>query len=147
MQLNRQPTQEDGIRVLIVDDHPVLRRGIATLLEEEDDLTVCGEAGDAQAALREAEAEHPHVALVDLSLGLDDGLELIEHLKRTWVGLRTIVVTARPASGFARRAMNAGADGFVTKDEAMDHLVDAVRSVAAGESFLSPRPADILKRR
>lgn len=148
MQLNRQPTQEEGgIRVLIVDDHAVLRHGIATLIEDEEGLTVCGEAGDSHSALEQAEAKNPHVALVDLSLGLDDGLELIEHLKRTWVGLRTIVVTARPASGFARRAMNAGADGFVTKDEAMDHLVDAIRSVAAGESFLSPRPADILNRR
>ena len=129
-----------------MDDHPVLRHGIATLIEEEDDLVVCGEAGDVHSALRQAEEKQPHVALVDLSLGIDDGIDLIQHIKRTWVGLRVIVVTARPAAGFARRSLDAGADGFVTKDEAMDHLVDAIRSVAAGESFLSPRPADILRR-
>jgi DNA-binding NarL/FixJ family response regulator len=137
-------TNASAISVMVVDDHAILRHGIVTLIEDESDLTVCGEASNAAEAITTAERENPDVVIVDLALGYDDGLELIQELRHRWIGMRTVVVTARPGVGFARKSMEAGADAFVTKDEALDHLVDAIRSVAAGETFLSPRPAEIL---
>lgn len=144
MQRPGHETTAGVARVLIIDDHPVVRRGLKDLLQDEPDIEVCGEAGDAHTALELAESLKPDVALVDLALGLDDGIDLLTHLDRSWIGLKTIVVTARPVTGFARRALDAGADGFVSKDEAMDHILDAIRAVRGGDTFLSPRPAELL---
>jgi DNA-binding NarL/FixJ family response regulator len=129
----------DLTRLLVVDDHPLIREGIRTLVEDVDDLEVCAVTGELPEAIRLAEQERPDLVLVDLALGKADGMDLIRQLRSTWVGLRMLVVSARDPATFAPRCLQAGAHGFVSKEETMDHVVTAIRAVRDGETYLSPR--------
>jgi DNA-binding NarL/FixJ family response regulator len=127
----------DKARVLIVDDHPVFRRGLRELIEEESDLAVCGEAADAGEALALVRTARPHVALVDLSLKGGHGLELIEKIRERDENVRMLVCSVHPESHFAERALRAGAMGYVNKQEAVDRLIGAIRQVLRGEIYVS----------
>lgn len=124
------------LRVLLVDDHPIVRYGFARLLAAEPDLVVCGEAVDARSAL-EALATNPGVAVVDISLGATSGIDLIKDLKERAPALHVLVVSMHDELLYAERALRAGASGYVMKHEATDKIVRAIRAVAAGETFLS----------
>jgi DNA-binding NarL/FixJ family response regulator len=124
-------------RVLIVDDHPIFRRGLCDLIAEEPDLAVCGEAADATEALMLVKTNRPDVALVDLSIKGGHGLELIEQIREHDGEIRMLVCSVHPESHFAERALRAGAMGYVNKQEAADKLVDAIRHVLRGEIYVS----------
>lgn len=126
------------IRVLLVDDHPVLRQGMAAMINEEPDMVVCGEADGVQAALDVARATRPDVAVVDLSIRGGDGLELIRSLRDQVPGVRCMVLSMFDEAVYAERALRAGARGYVMKAEAASSVIEGVRSVLRGELFVSP---------
>jgi DNA-binding NarL/FixJ family response regulator len=134
-------------RVLIVDDHPIVRKGLAGLIREEPDLEVCGEAADATEALALVEKLAPDLILVDLSLKSGHGIELIKQVKSVRPGIRLLVSSMHDESLYAERALRAGAMGYVNKQEATESIVEAIRRVLKGQIFLSPRMTERVLRR
>jgi DNA-binding NarL/FixJ family response regulator len=122
--------------VLLVDDHPIVRYGFSQLLGNEPDIIVCGEAVDARAAL-EALATRPDVIILDLSLGGTDGIDLIRGLKETAPRVAVLVVSMHDEMLYAERALRAGAAGYVTKHQATDAIIRAIRIVGSGGMFVS----------
>jgi DNA-binding NarL/FixJ family response regulator len=131
-------------RVLIVDDHPLVRRGLAELIEDDPKLEVCGEAADTEDALRQVEATHPHVVVVDISLKSGHGIELIEQIKARHEYVRMLVSSVHDESLFAERALRAGAMGYVNKQEATQTVIEAIHQILRGEIFLSDDMANRL---
>jgi DNA-binding NarL/FixJ family response regulator len=124
-------------RILIVDDHPVVREGLAVQVRAQGDLEVCGEAEDVAAALALVETARPDVAVIDISLKSGNGIDLIKRLKARDPSVRTLVWSMYPESLYAERALRAGALGYVTKGRATQEIIAAIRSVVAGKVFLS----------
>jgi DNA-binding NarL/FixJ family response regulator len=134
-------------RVLIVDDHPIVRLGLTRLLSEEADITVCGEAGDAPSALEAVARHEPQAAIVDISLSGTSGLDLVRTIKRERPELVVLVVSMHDEALYAERALRAGASGYVMKQEAMEVIIKALRRVLSGEIFLSDAMSGKLLRR
>jgi len=128
-------------RVLIVDDHPILRKGLSLLINSEPDLTVIAEAENAQQALERIETHKPDLLIVDISLPGIDGIELIKTVKLNHRDLPALVVSMHDESLFAERALRAGARGYIMKQEALEKLLVAIRRVLAGEIFVSDKIA------
>jgi DNA-binding NarL/FixJ family response regulator len=129
-------------RVLLVDDHSVLRQGLGAMINEEPDLEVCGEADSVQGALRAAEEGRPDVALVDLSLrGGGDGLELIKEMRERHPEVLVLVLSMYDETVYAERALRAGARGYIMKVEAAEKVMTAIRQVLGGEVYVSPNVA------
>jgi DNA-binding NarL/FixJ family response regulator len=124
------------IEVLLVDDHPIVRRGLALLLEAEPDLSVCGEAADAASALGLLATTTPTVIIVDVSLAGSSGLDLVRELKERLPRVAVLVVSMHDELLYAERSLRAGASGYVMKSEATEVVVRAVRAVAAGKIFV-----------
>ena len=132
-------------RVLVVDDHPLLRGGIVQLIGTQADLVVCAEAGDAGGTILAVDDDPPpDVVILDLMLGYADGLELIKQLRAVRPGLLILVISMHDELIYAERAIRSGASGYVMKKEAAETVLTAVRRVIAGEIYLSPRMQVIL---
>lgn len=129
-------------RILIVDDHPLMRKGLALSLAEDPSLEVVGQAADAEEALAAFDAIEPDVAIVDVSLPGMSGLELIKHLIAIKPDLTVLVVSRHDEVLYAERAIRAGARGYVMKLEAGDKIVEAIRHVRRGGVFLSEEMKD-----
>jgi DNA-binding NarL/FixJ family response regulator len=123
--------------VLLIDDHPMTRYGMAQLIEQEVDLVVCGEAHDAQSAMTAVKAHKPDVALVDLTLPGGEGLELIKDLKTQHPEVAILVVSMHDEELYAERALRAGARGYIMKNEGGEKLVEAIRLVLRRKTWLS----------
>ena len=132
------------ISVLIVDDHPVVRRGLRVLLEVQDGIEVAGEAGDGAAALALASERSPDVILLDLRLPGMDGITVLGELKARGSAARVLVLTSATEPASARAAISSGAAGVVYKDVDPDALVRAIRSVHDGHLLLAPEAAGTL---
>jgi len=143
----KAPAKNKIIRILIVDDHPLVRRGLRDLLRSEPDLEVCGEADGAPEAMALVSRLHPDLVLIDISLKRGHGLELVRQIKAHDSSTKMLVVSMHDEPLFAERALGAGAQGYVCKQEATDRMVEAVRSVLAGKVFLSPNMADRVLQR
>lgn len=128
-------------RVLIVDDHPLLREGVARLINDQPDLVVCGEAEDPAKALAVAETSKPDLAVVDISLKDQSGLELIKDFKVRFPDLLILALSVHDESIYAERALRAGARGYVMKREASEKVLEAIRSVLNGDVYISNRIA------
>jgi DNA-binding NarL/FixJ family response regulator len=126
------------IKVLIADDHAMLRGGLRAILEAEEDLEVVGEAADGREAVEEALRLHPDVVLMDVRMPALDGLEATKRLAAAGSRARVLVVTTFDGDEYVFRALRAGAGGFLLKSAQSDRLPDAVRTVAAGEAVLDP---------
>lgn len=126
-------------RVLLIDDHPLLRKGLAELINQEPDLEVCGEAEEAPKAFEAVGVLNPDVALVDISLKGGNGLELIKNIKARFPDLPLLVLSMHDETLYAERALRAGSLGYIMKEEAIDKVLTAIRQVIAGEIFLSDR--------
>jgi len=135
------------VRVFLVDDHPIVRRGFQLLLSVEPDLTVCGEADSGRAALPKILTLKPDVAIVDLSLKSTSGLDLIRQLHAQCPKLKMLVFTMRGEPIFAERALRAGAHGYITKDEGTEKAVEAIRLLMQGRTCLSQPLADVMMAR
>jgi len=125
------------VRVLIVDDHPVVRQGLRILIQGEPDLMVCAEAGTAGEALRAAGEHHPDVAVIDLALKDASGLELIKDLRVRYPDVALLVLSMSDEDLYAERALRAGARGYVMKEVGTERLIQAIRCVHAGGIYLS----------
>ena len=132
---------------MIVDDHPIVRRGLALTISQEPDLEVCGEAANVTEALQKVEERHPDIVVIDISLDGEDGIELIDYVKSRWPAVKILVCSAHDEETFAGRVLRAGARGYVSKREAIAKIVEAIRQVLLGEIYLSPRMATSLLQR
>ncbi|NMO50896.1 response regulator transcription factor [Actinoplanes sp. TBRC 11911] len=140
----RCPVTDPPIRVVIVDDHPAVRRGLRTFLELADGLEVTGEAADGPAALELIAATAPDVVLLDMVLPGMDGVEVLHEMRRLALPAHVLVVTSFTDRSRLLPAVRAGARGYLSKDVDPQALVAAVRSVAAGHLLLEPSAADAL---
>jgi DNA-binding NarL/FixJ family response regulator len=135
------------IRVFLVDDHPIVRRGFQMLFSRQPDLLACGEADSDPAALERTLALKPHVAIVDLMLKVGNGLDLIKQLRAQRLNIELLVFTMRNEGIHAERALRAGADGYITKEEDPEKVIEAIRLVMQGRRYVSPEVADKLVSR
>lgn len=126
-------------KILIVDDHPILRKGLALLINQEPDLIVCGEAEHAQMALEMIDSVTPDMAIVDISLPGIDGIELIKTLRLRQKDMPVLVVSMHDETLYAERSLRAGARGYIMKQEALEKVLVAIRKVLEGEIFVSDR--------
>jgi DNA-binding NarL/FixJ family response regulator len=134
-------------RVLIVDDHPIVRHGLKQIIEHEPDLTVCGEAEDVAQGLELVETLKPDIALVDLSLGARDGLELLKAAHQRFAWLPVLVVSMHDETLYAERVLCAGALGYLNKQQATESVIPAIRRVLAGGIFVSDDLAARMEKR
>jgi len=137
-------TATEKRKVMIVDDHPIVRHGLGELVARQADLKMCGEAADATEALKLIETARPDIAIIDISLGDDNGIDLIERIKALYPEVKTLVSSMHDEKTFAGRALRAGASGYINKQESIRKVIDAVRQVLRGEIYLSPRMASHL---
>jgi DNA-binding NarL/FixJ family response regulator len=133
-------------RVLIVDDHAVLREGLALVINAQPDLLVCGEAGSVAGGVETAATTEPDVALIDLSLMGGSGLELVKELKAQYPSLRTLVLSLHDENLYAERALRAGARGYIMKRAPTTDLLAALRQVLDGEIYLSEKMGSVVVR-
>jgi Response regulator containing a CheY-like receiver domain and an HTH DNA-binding domain len=134
------------IRVLIVDDHAIVRRGIRDIIADETDMTVVAEAADGAEALARAHSCAWDVLLLDLAMPGMHGTDVLARLRRECPGKPVLIVTMHPEEEYGPRLLRAGAAGYLPKESAPDLLVTAIRQVAAGERYLSPRLAALVEK-
>jgi DNA-binding NarL/FixJ family response regulator len=134
------------IRILLVDDHPVVRHGLRGMLDAEPDLTVVGEASSGPEGVVLAAAERPDIVLMDLRMPGGDGVAATEKLLSEVPGVRVVVLTTYESDRDILRAIEAGASGYLLKDASPAELADAVRAAARGETVLAPSVASTLVR-
>lgn len=145
MKLPKGKSVRDGRKkILIVDDHPMMREGLAQLIRHESDLVICAEAECAADALSAVEKFSPDLALVDISLKESNGLELIKDLKIRAPQLPVLVLSMHDESLYADRVLRAGARGYLMKAEGGKKIMTAIRQVLAGRIFLSEKMSDQL---
>ena len=130
-------TTDSGSRIFLVEDHPVFRDGLAKLLNAEEDLTVCGEAGDAKTGLKAIRKLRPDLAIVDLGLPGKSGLELIKDIRAAKLPVKLLVVSMFDEALYAQRVLRAGGDGYIMKQEDPQEILCAIRDVLDGHIYVS----------
>ena len=143
----QHPRAREVVRVLIVDDHPIVREGYARLISAEPDLEVCGEASDATEAMQLLAASSPDVAIVDISLRSGTGIELCKQIRDTDTHTRVLICSVHDESLYADRALRAGAMGYVNKEQPAAEVLAAIRRVASGRIALSQQMTERLLSR
>src|SRR5580704_5972583 len=129
------------IRVLVVDDHPIVRQGLSQLINQEPDLIVCGQAEDARTALDAIDPSQPDILIVDVSLGGPGGIELLKTIRAKDARLPVLILSMHDESLYAERALRAGANGYIMKQEATERVLVAIRQILGGEVYVSERMA------
>jgi DNA-binding NarL/FixJ family response regulator len=124
-------------RILIVDDHPMVREGLAMHISTQDDMEVCGEAEDTASALKAMETSRPDLVIVDISLKNSNGLDLIRRIRDRFDDMRILIWSMYPEKHYAERALRAGARGYLNKTRATRELMEAIRSVLTGKVYVS----------
>jgi DNA-binding NarL/FixJ family response regulator len=137
----RKPTQstQEKRRILIVDDHPLVRRGLTALINAEPDLIVCAEAATRADGLVAVAVARPDLVITDLSLIRGDGLELVRDIRSRHLGLPVLVLSLHDSPLYVRRAFAAGADGYLAKQKLTEALLLAIRSVLRGDAYGTPQ--------
>ena len=135
------------IRVLVADDHPVVRHGLCTMLEIEDDIVVVGRAADGEEAVAQALDTRPDIILMDVQMPNVDGIEAMRRIRAEDPDARVIVLTTYRDEDYIFPSLRAGARGYLLKDSSREELADAIRAVHRGESLLDPQIADQAKSR
>lgn len=136
-------------RILVVDDHPIMRDGITQVINQEADLTVCAQAANAQEALRAVKTLAPDLAIIDISLAAEqiNGLDLIKDIKSRWSRFPMLVLSMHDESFYAERVLRAGARGYITKQEPAEKLLTAIRTVLSGKIYVSDKMAEKILNR
>ena len=137
----------DKHKIFIVDDHPIVRQGLAQLIDSEPDLAVVGQGEDAYGSLRAIKAAKPDLCLVDVSLKDSDGIELLKELKSHEPDLPVLILSMHDESLYAERALRAGAKGYIMKQEAPQVLLAAIRKVLGGQVYVSDKMSATLLQR
>ena len=125
--------------VLVVDDHPLLRQGLALLINQQQDMQVCGEAEEAHAAMQAVTQCRPDIMILDISLNGPDGLELLKSIRASDPDLPVLILSMHDEAIYAERALRARANGYIMKQEATEKVLVAVRRILNGELYLSDR--------
>src|SRR5277367_5982879 len=139
---NSADTSTGRKRVFVVDDHPIVRQGLAQLINQQPDLSVCGEAEDVHDAFQGIAACAPDILIVDISLNGPDGLELLKSIRVRDISLPVLILSMHEESLYAERALRAGANGYIMKQEATENVLVAVRRILSGEIYVSARIAN-----
>jgi DNA-binding NarL/FixJ family response regulator len=134
------------LKILIADDHPIFREGLKQILSETTDMIVIDEASEGKEALDKARRLDCDMVLLDLTLPIMNGLEVLKHLSRLKPDLPVLVLSIHPEEQYALRALKAGASGYLTKESAPDDLISAIQVVSTGQKYVSPYLADRLVR-
>ncbi len=124
-------------RILVVDDHPIIREGMRLLINREPDLEVCGDAEEMHAALKAVDTQNPHLVILDISLNGPDGLELLKMIRARNATLPVLMLSMHDEDTYAERALRAGANGYIMKQKATEKVLTAVRRILAGEIYVS----------
>jgi DNA-binding NarL/FixJ family response regulator len=145
-----KPKNQNGARkhkVFIVDDHPLVREGLANLINQQVDVAVCGEAEDSTSAIAAIQTINPDIVLVDISLKNESGLELVKTLRTQFPELAVIVLSMHDEALYAERALHAGARGYVMKRETTKNVLTAIRRVLEGDIYVSDRVVNSMAKR
>jgi DNA-binding NarL/FixJ family response regulator len=141
------PTASSPRRIFVVDDHPVVRQGLTLLINREPDLTVCGDAEEAHSALERIATLKPDLMVVDISLDGPDGLDLLKTVRTRDQQLPILILSMHDELLYAERALHAGANGYIMKQEAAEQVLVAIRRLLNGDIFVSDRMASAMLRR
>jgi DNA-binding NarL/FixJ family response regulator len=140
-------TSESKTKIVIVDDHPIVRQGLAELINHEDDLVVCGQAEEAPEAMGVIKAIKPDMVIVDILLKETSGMELIKDIKARYPNLAVLALSMHDESLYAERALRAGAKGYIMKAEATEKVIGAIRKILSGDVYLSePMAAKLIHK-
>jgi len=137
MKKREEPHGTGKSRILIVDDHTVVRQGLILLINQEPDLVVCAEAENAAEALKVVEEKQVDLAIIDISLDGTNGIQLTERIKSQYPNMPVLVLTMHDEALYVKRAFQAGAKGYVTKHEAADTIITAIRLMLSGKDYIS----------
>lgn len=129
--------QDKVCRIFIVDDHPAVRQGVMAIVSHEPDMLICGEASGVPDAMQQIATLMPDVAVIDISLKIGNGIDLVKRIKAEYPGVRMLVWSMFPDTLYAARALRAGALGYLNKSDSTEQLVDAIRMVAQGKIYLT----------
>lgn len=132
------------IKILIADDHPIVRKGLKQILEETTEMVVAGEASNAQEVLNKVLKEDFDIVLLDISMPGRSGLEILKEIKTLKPKLKVLILSIHPEEHYAERVLKAGASGYLTKESAPEELISAIRKVAQGRKYISPSFAERL---
>lgn len=138
---------DDKTKILVVEDHPIVRQGLTELINHEDNLVVCGQAEDGPEAMGVIKTLKPDIVVVDISLKETSGLELIKDIKVQYPNLLILALSMHDESLYAERALRAGAKGYVMKSEATERVVLAIRKILSGQIYVSDRMAAKMVRK
>jgi len=136
--------KEEKKKIIVVDDHPIVRQGLAQLINQEDDMVLAGEAGDAAEALKVIKQLKPDLAILDISLTGTSGIELTKSILSLYPKMPILIVSMYDESLYVERVLKAGAKGYLMKQEATDNIVMAIRKVLSGEIYVSDKMRDTL---
>jgi DNA-binding NarL/FixJ family response regulator len=137
---------QSKIKILLVDDHPMVREWLANLIKQQADLEVCGETATAPEALQLIESINPDIAIVDLSLASGSGIELVKSIKAVRADVAVLVLSMHDELLYAERVLRAGAGGYIMKSEATQKIIQGIRALLAGEVYVSGKVAALLAR-
>jgi DNA-binding NarL/FixJ family response regulator len=135
----QQDNSNKKVKILIVDDHSIVRRGLTQLINQEPDLIVCGEAESAMEAFAAVKEQSFDLVVVDISLNDINGIQVTEKIKSTHPNLPVLILTMHNEAVYAERAFRAGAKGYITKNEAAEKIVTAIRQVLYGKEYISEK--------
>jgi len=135
---------ETKIKVLLVDDHPLVREGLVNLINQQPDMAICGEAGNETQALEMIGQTRPDVAVVDISLETGSGIELLKNIKAYHPGVQCLVLSMHDENLYAERALHAGARGYIMKREAAKKVIAGIQAVHAGQLYVSEKIAAVM---
>lgn len=135
------------IRVLIADDHPIVRQGLKQILSESSDVIVAGEAGDCRETLEKLKKGRFNLVLLDINMPDRNGLELLADLKKEWPRVSVLILSAFPEEQYAVRALKSGASGYLVKKSAPEELITAIKTVSGGRKYITPSLAERLANR
>ena len=145
--MNQQGGTASKSKVLVVDDHPIVRQGLTLLINRESYLTVCGEAEDARTATQSVAMAQPDILVVDISLNGPDGLDLLKSVRTRYPDLPVLILSMHDESIYAERALRAGAQGYIMKQEATEKVLVALRRILSNEIYVSERIAKRMLQR
>lgn len=134
-------------RVFVIDDHPIVRQGLALLINQEPDLSVCGEAEEAETILDNIASFTPDIVVLDISLPGSDGIEALKSIRSRHPDLPVLILSMHEESIYAERALRAGANGYIMKQEATDTVLVALRKILAGDVYISDRATSKMLQR
>lgn len=129
----------DKKKIMLVEDHPIFRLGLAELINQEEELVACGTSTDVDQAIKEIEQLKPNLIIVDISLKSSDGIDLVHYVKKQYGDIPVLVLSMHDEYLYAQRALHAGAKGYIMKQEAMESVVTAIQHVLSGKVYLNER--------